>query len=47
MQETVFALARLETTPTIKNLQHVQCKRHDELSSLVRIKLQHPFPDSN
>ena len=32
--------------PTIKNLYHIQCQYVDELSSLVWIKLQHPYLDS-
>ena len=44
MQGTVLPLAKLKIVPTIKNLYHIQCQYVDELSSLVRIKLQHPFP---
>ena len=47
MQGTVPTLVRLKIVPTIKNLYHTQCQCVDELSSLVRIKLHHPFPDSN
>ena len=43
MLGTVFNLVRLKIVPTIKN--HCQCVV--ELSSLVCIKLQRPFTDSN
>ena len=45
MQGTVFTLAKLKID-TIKNFHHIQCQCVDELSSLVRIKLKQPFPDS-
>ena len=47
MQETVFTLEKLKIVPTIRNVHHIQCQCIYELSSLVGIKLQHPFPESN
>ena len=45
MPGTVFTLARLKIVPTIENLYHQPMPEQvDEFSSLVRIKLQHPFP---
>ena len=46
MQGTVFTLARLKIVPIIKNLYNIQCQCVNEWSSLVRIKLQYPFPDN-
>ena len=42
----MFTVPRLKIVPTVKNLYYIQCQYADELSSLVGIKLQHPFPDS-
>ena len=41
MQGTVFTFARFKIVPTIKNLYRIHCQCVDELSSSVRIKLQH------
>ena len=45
MQGTVFALARLKIVPSIELVSYPM-PEHDELNSLVRIKLQQLFPDS-
>ena len=45
MQGTVFALARLEIVPSIELVSYPM-PEHDELKSLVRIKLQQLFPGS-
>ena len=48
MQRTVFTLARLKIVPSYHQelVSHPTPEHVDELSSLVRIKLQQPFPDS-
>ena len=45
MQGTVFTLARLEIVPSIELVSYPM-PEHDELKSLVRIKLQQLFPGS-
>ena len=45
MQGTVFTSARLKIVPTELE-SHPTPEHNDELSGIVGIKLQRPFPDS-